>query len=132
MAQSARSKTLIDEPKYRDHNAGIYTETEGDVTKTFSLYWDHIYSIFDNDDLSEVENDVQAFQNITKSQIHAIVACPAIMPYTEVVHWLVELADPNTQMFRDASKSPLVSFKPEVIARMYPSRAPNSYSLKNF
>ena len=61
MARSARSKTLIDEPESRDLNAKVYTDTEGAITETFALDWDHIYSIFDNDDLSKVENDVHAF-----------------------------------------------------------------------
>ena len=58
MAQSAISKNLINKPKSRDPNAGVYIDREGVVTETFTLDLARIYSIFDNDDLSEVENDV--------------------------------------------------------------------------
>ena len=86
IAWSERSKTLIDEPKYRDPNVGVYTDIEGVVIETFTLYWAHIYPIFDNNDLSEVENDVQSFHKIAKSQIHAIIAHPCIMHYTDGVY----------------------------------------------
>ena len=46
------------------------------------------------------------------------------MPYTYVICRLVEHANPNTRMLRDASKAPLVSFKPEFITGMYSLRTP--------
>ena len=52
MAWSVRYKTVINESKYRDPNAGVYNDIEGVVTKTFALYWDRIYSMLDNDELS--------------------------------------------------------------------------------
>ena len=80
MSWSARSKNLLDDLKSRDPNVRVYTDTKGDVTETFTLDWSRIYSIFDNDDLLEVENHSHDFQNIAQPQIHVIVSHPPIMP----------------------------------------------------
>ena len=54
------------------------------------------------------------------------------MPYTYVIRWLVELTDPNTHIFKDASRSPLVSFKPEFIAGLYVLRIPEQLLTQEF
>ena len=61
-----------------------------------------------------------------------IVAFPPIIPYTDIIRWLVELVDPNTQMFRDASKSLMVSFKPKFIAGMYSLGTPQQLLIEEF
>ena len=46
--------------KYTNFN--IFSHTSGRITKTYQIDWPRVYSIFDNDDLSDIQNDQSSYQ----------------------------------------------------------------------
>ena len=85
MSRNTRSKTSLNEQKNKDPNNGIFSYSNGRVSKTYHLDWSRIYSIFDNDDFSEIQHEQEAFVNISKSQLHVVVARPSLVPYTNAI-----------------------------------------------
>ena len=45
----------------KDPNFGIFSDTSGRVSETYEVYWSRIYSIFYNNDLSDIQNDQSAY-----------------------------------------------------------------------
>ena len=74
----------------KDPNFDIFSDTSGRITETYQIEWPKVYSIFDNDDLSDIQNDQSAYQKIRYSELHAIVARPSILPYTDAIKWIVD------------------------------------------
>ena len=103
----------------KDPNFGIFSDTSGRVTETYQIDWSRIYSIFDNDDFSNIQEDRLAYQRIKDSGIHAIVARPAILPYNDMVKWIIEHVNPKYHSFNDKLGSHLTNFHPDVFVKAY-------------
>ena len=82
MAQTTRCKSTHKDMLTKDSNFGFFSDTSCRVTKTYQIDWSRIYSIFDNDNLSDIQNDQSAYQKIRDSGLHAITSRPSILPYT--------------------------------------------------
>ena len=57
MSINTRSKTAMHEQKNKGPNTIILVDTIGHVSETIHLDWSRIYSIFYNDDFSDIQND---------------------------------------------------------------------------
>ena len=57
MARITRYKSLQKDILTKEPNFGIFSDTSGRVTETYQIDWSRAYSIFDNDDLSDIENE---------------------------------------------------------------------------
>ena len=111
----------------KDPKFCIFSDTSGKVTETYQIDWSRVYSIFDNDDLSDIQNDHLAYQRIRDSGIHVIAARPSILPYNDTVKWIVEHTNPEDRSFNDSAGSQLSTFRPEVFTKSYgikPARQP--------
>ena len=111
----------------KDPNFGIFSDTSGRVTETYQIDWSRIYSIFDNDDFSDIQEDRLAYQRIKDSGIHAITARPNILPYNDIVKWIIEHANPKDRSFYGSAGSQLMNFHPNVFVKAYglkPARQP--------
>ena len=73
----------------KDPNFGIFSDTSDRLGETYQVYLCRIYSIFDNDDLSDIQNDQSGYQRIRDFGIHSIAARPAILPYNDMVKWII-------------------------------------------
>ena len=78
--KNSRSKTSLEEPKIKDPNVGVFTDTSGYVFDTSYKHWSIIYAIFDNDDFSFVAHDQPLYMHICNSQLHCIAMRPPFMP----------------------------------------------------
>ena len=101
----------------KDPNFGIFSDTSGRISETYQIDWSWVYSFFDNDDLSDIPNDQLAYQRIRDSRLHAIATRPAILPYNDVVKWIVEHANATNGSFNDISGSQLSTFHPDAFIR---------------
>ena len=103
----------------KDPNFGIFSDTSGRVTKTYQIDWSRIYSIFDNENLSDIQNDQLAYQKIRDSGLHAIATRPSILPYTDPIKWIMDNENPKDRCFNGNSWSQLATFRPEVFIKAY-------------
>ena len=94
----------------KDPNFGIFSDTSGRVIETYKIDWPRIYSIFDNDDFLDIQEDQMTYQRIKDSRIHAIAARLAILPYNGTVKWIIEHANPKDRSFNDSVGLQLTNF----------------------
>ena len=57
MARITCCKSLQKDMLTKDPNFGIFFDTSGRVIETYQIDWSRVYSIFHNDDLSNIQND---------------------------------------------------------------------------
>ena len=88
----------------KDPNFDIFLDTSGRITNIYQIEWPKVYSIFDNDDLFDIQNDQSAYQKIRDFGLHAIASRPAILPYTDTIKWIVDHANPKYRSFNDSAR----------------------------
>ena len=96
----------------KDPNFGFFSDTSGRFTEIYQIDWSRIYSIFYNDDLSDIQNDQSAYQKIRDSSLHVIAAIPPILPYTDPVKWIMDNENPKYLSFNDNAGLLLATFRP--------------------
>ena len=101
MSRNTISKTSLNEQKNKEPNSGIFLDTNGWVSETYHLECLRIYSIFYNDDFLRIQHDQTTFVNISKSQLHTIVAKHALIPYIDAVKWIIDHTLPQDHSFND-------------------------------
>ena len=89
----------------KDINFGIFSNTSGRITETYQIDWLGVYSIFDSDDLSDIQNDQLAYWKIRDYGLHPIASRPSILPYTDAVRWIVYHANLKDRSFNDSAGS---------------------------
>ena len=57
MARISCCKNTHKDMLTKDPNFDVLLDTSGRITKTYQIEWPRVYSIFDNDDLSDIQND---------------------------------------------------------------------------
>ena len=97
----------------KDPKFNIFLDTNGRITETYQIERHKVYLIFDNDEISDIRNDQLAYQKIRDFVLHAIASRPAIFPYTDVIKWIVDHANPKYRSFNDSARSQLATFHPE-------------------
>ena len=96
----------------KDRNFSVFSHTSGRITEIYQIELPKVYLIFDNDDLSDIQNDQSAYRKIRDFGLHAIAARPTILPYTDAVKWIVDHKNPKYQYFNDSAGSQLATFRP--------------------
>ena len=119
MSRISRCKNLERDMLTKDPNFGIFFDTSGRVSETYQVDWSRIYSIFNNNDLSDIQNDQSTYQRIRDPGIHSIVARPAILPYNDAVKWIIEKANPKDHSFKCSTGLQLANFYLEVFIKYY-------------
>ena len=76
-----RSKNIQKDMFTKDPNFSVFSDTSSQVTKTYHLHCSQVYSIFDNNDLSDFQGDQIVYERIRDSGLHMIAARPTILPY---------------------------------------------------
>ena len=103
----------------KDSNFDILSNTSGRITETYQIDKPMVYLIFDNDDLSDIQNYQLAYQKIRDAGLHAIASRPTILPYTDTVKWIVDHVNRKYWSFNDSTGSQLATFRPKVLTRAY-------------
>ena len=124
MAQTTRCKSTHKDMLTKDPNFGFFSDTSGRFIETYQIDWSRIYSIFYNDNLSDIQNDQPTYQKISDFGLHAIAARPSIIPYTNPTKWIVDNANPKYWSFNDNTGSQLATFPPKVFIKAYGLKPP--------
>ena len=119
MPRITQYKNLQKDMLTKDPNFGVFFDTSGRVSDTYQLDWSQIYSIFDNNDLSDFQDDQPVYERIRDSGIHMIVARPAILPYNDAVRWIVDHSNPKDCSFNNSTGLLLSNFRSETFVKIY-------------
>ena len=103
----------------KDPNFGIFSDTSGRITETYQIEWSRVYEIFDNDKFSDIQDNQLAYKRIRDSRLHSLAARPAILPYNEVVKWIVEHADPKSHCLNNSRGLEIANFRPKLFTKAY-------------
>ena len=103
----------------KDPNFGVFSDTSSRVNETYQLDWSWVYSIFDNNDLSDFQDDQLIYERIRDSGIHMIAARPTVLPYNDAVRWIIDHASPKDRSFNTIIGTQLVNFHSKTFARIY-------------
>ena len=106
-----RSKNLQKDMFTRDPNFGVFSDTRSHVTETYHLDWSKVYSIFYNNDLSDFQCDQKVYERIGDFGLHMIAARPTILPYNDVVRWIIDHANVKYHSFNTSTGSQLANFR---------------------
>ena len=75
--------------------------------------------LFDNNDRLEFQDNQLIYERIRDSDIHMIVARPAVLPYNDAVRWIVDHANPKDRSFNTSTRSLLANFRYETFVNIY-------------
>ena len=103
----------------KDPNFGVFSDTSGRVTETYHSDRSRVYSIFDNNDLSDFQSDQTVYERIRDSGLHMITTRPPILPYNDVVRWIIDHANVKYHSFNTSTGSQLANFRSENFVRIY-------------
>ena len=102
--QITQRKNLQKEMLTRDPNFSVFSDTNGRVIETYQLGWSQVYSIFDNNDISYLQNDRLIYERIRDSGIHMIAVRPIVLPYNDAVRWIVNHANTKDRSFNTSTR----------------------------
>ena len=114
-----RSKNIQKDMFTKDSNFGVFFYTSSRVTETYHLDQSRVYSIFDNNDLSDIQSDQLVYERIRDSGLHMITSRPAILPYNDAIRWIVDHANVKYRSFNTSTGSQLTNFRSETFVRIY-------------
>ena len=103
----------------KDPKFGIFSQTSGRITYTYHIEWPRVYTTLDNDKFFDIQDNQLSYQRMRDSGLHSIAARPAILPYNDMVKWIVEHVNPKYCSFNDSGGSQLANFHPEVFTKAY-------------
>ena len=103
----------------KDPNFIVFSDTSGWVNETYQLDWSRVYSIFDNNDLSDFQDDQLIYERIRDSSIHMIATRQVILPYNDTVRWIIDHANPKDHSFNTSTGLLLANFRFETFVKIY-------------
>ena len=114
-----RSKNIQKEMFTKYLNFDVFSDTSNLVSETYHLDWSRVYSIFDNNDLSYFQGDQIVYERIRDSGLHMIVARPTILPYNDVMRWIIDHTNVKDRSFNTSIGSQLANFCSKTFFRIY-------------
>ena len=114
-----KSKNLQKDMFTKDPKFGVFFYTSSRVTETYHLDCSQVYSIFDNNDLSNFQSDQIVYERIRDSGLHMIATRPTILPYNYDVRWIIDHANVKDCSFNTSVGSQLANFHSETFVRIY-------------
>ena len=78
-----------------------------------------MYSIFYNNDLSDFQGNQLVYERIRDSGLHMIAARQSILPYNDVVRWIIDHANLKDRSFNNSIGMKLANFRSETFAIIY-------------
>ena len=113
------SKNLQKDMFPRDPNFGVFSDTYGQVSETYPLDWSQVYSIFNNNNLSDFHSNQLVYEKIRDSGLHMIAARPVILPYNDAVRWIKDHTNLKYHSFNTSIGKQLANSFPKTFARIY-------------
>jgi hypothetical protein len=78
-------------------NSQFFSDTTFKTNMRNNMEWSEIYAFFEQGDFSDkYELDVDDLVDIKASQLHKIVSRPTIVPYYDMVRWIISHTDIST------------------------------------
>lgn len=127
-------KIKADEISYKgkDPNAALLSDTNHTTGVKDCPDWAEIYRVFANSEFPKEDEDSSVYDNIKKSEIHLIAARPAILPYNDMVQWIISHVDLGSASVVNDAGTTIASLQPDAISRMYKLRKPEVLLNKQF
>ena len=118
-------------------NSTFFLDTSFKTGETNSLEWSKIYKFIEDGELTdEYESDVDDLVDIKKSILHKVSSRLSILPYYDMVRWIISNTNVFTCTISNSSCQIVGSFRPDDISNMYnlcpPTVSPDGNSIKNF
>ena len=110
-------KNLQKDMLTKDLNFSVFFDTSGRVSETYQLDWSRVYSIFDNNDLLDFQDDQLIYEKIRDFGIHMIAARPVVLPYNDAVRWIIDHANPKGRSFNNSTGFLLANFCSETFVK---------------
>jgi hypothetical protein len=108
------------EDEEKNPNSNFYSDTSYKIGIKNCMEWSEIYNFFEEGNFKdEYEEYVDDFEDIKKSNLHRVVSRPTIMPYYDMVWWIISHTDIKTCTIVNSSRQVIGSFRPEDIFNMY-------------
>jgi hypothetical protein len=115
-------KTLKDKEYNEEHNpnATFYVDTTYKTRLKNCLDWEEIYEFLEAGNFEdEYESDEDDFKDIKRSSLHKVATRPTILPYYDMVHWIISHIDIKTCTIVNHAQQVVGSFRPDDIVNMY-------------
>jgi hypothetical protein len=85
-----------------------------------SLEWRRIYTFIEEGDFTkDYESDADDLVDVKGSKLHKIATRPTIVPYYDMVWWIISHIDISTCTIFNSSHQVVSSFKPDDVSNMY-------------
>ena len=90
--------------------------------------WETMYDLLEEEEPRPLETKVRTDGNVSSdasifetacSFLHRIVARPKIIPYIDMVKWIIDQADILDREFKNSSQEVMGSFSPDNLQLMY-------------
>ena len=102
----------------KDLNFSVFSDTSGWVSETYQWDWSvQIYSIFNNNDISDLQYDQPIYERIRDSSIHMIAARLVVLPYNDVFKWIIDHANIKDRYFNNSTGFLLSNFRSETFVK---------------
>jgi hypothetical protein len=109
------NKICFPEPLYNDTSGLLKTGQD-------PLRWDENFQMFTLQNFLVNVHDqdqLQIFNNIWKSKLHRLAACPPVLPCADAVSWIVEHVDLQNRCILTVIGEPIASFQGSDLASYY-------------
>ena len=142
MTKKKKQHVLVElEMEEEDVNASFISDTTHHTSSKESRDWGAIYRYFHNEEFpiyksedssanSKAPNqkaDYEAYINICRSKVYHIACRPAILPFYDMIGWIIEKVDMQSRIIVNASGLMIGSFRPTGVTKMYKTRQPNRH-----
>jgi hypothetical protein len=122
MTRKGKAKQQKDEEEEieKNLNSTFFLDTSFKTGATNNMEWSEIYKFIEDGDFTdEYESDVDDLVDIKKSCLHKITSRPTVLPYYDMVWWIISHTDISTCTIVNSSRNIVGSFRPEDISNMY-------------
>jgi len=139
MTRKGKEKQQKDEEEKikKNPNSTFFPDTSFKRGATNRMEWSEIYKfIEDGEFIDEYESDGDDLVDIKKYRIHKINSRPTVLPYCDMVRWIICHTDVSTCTIVNSSRNIVGSFRKEDISNMYklipPTVCLDDNFMKNF
>jgi hypothetical protein len=115
-----KKQKVEEEEIERNPNSTFYSDTSYKIRVKNCMEWSEIYNFIEDGNFTdEYESDADDFEDVKRSILHKITSRPTILPYYDMVQWIISHTDISTCTIVNYSRQVIGSFRPEDISNMY-------------
>jgi hypothetical protein len=88
-------------------------------TQVFDILQYELINCPDDSDDEETETQATRYKYVAQSELHKIAMRPRLMPYNDMIGWVLENVDLSTRSICNSQRVAVGSFQPEHFQVMY-------------